>query len=296
MTLPRWRAVSASGSATGINDIAEATGNISLPAQPVDATNQAIGQGDLLVTPLQVARFVAAIGNGGTLYRPQIVEKILPVSGAPIREFKPEVSGTLPLRPDNLAAIQEAMTMVINNPRGTANFRLRGLTFKSAGKTGTAQSGSGEPHAWFIGYTQVEADTTCPISPLPSSLRTRARARTSPHPSSGLWSKPTTTAPGRRAPGTPLISVSRPTRRRNSAAARRNESLRTDFSVSTQDAVAAEGLIIQAQSGFFTVETPQGAIVCQLRGKLKQGRATRRPGCPRRSCPSAGPAGWIRCH
>jgi penicillin-binding protein 2 len=150
------------GSATGIHDVAEATGNISVPGQPVDATNQAIGQGDLLVTPLQVARFVAAIGNGGTLYRPQLVEKILPVTGAPIREFKPEVSGTLPIRPDNLAAIQEAMTMVINNPRGTANFRLRGLTFKSAGKTGTAQSGSGEPHAWFIGYTQVEADTSLP--------------------------------------------------------------------------------------------------------------------------------------
>jgi penicillin-binding protein 2 len=61
-----------------------------------------------------------------------------------------------------LAAIQEAMSMVINNPRGTANFRLRGLTFKSAGKTGTAQSGSGEPHAWFIGYTQVAADTNLP--------------------------------------------------------------------------------------------------------------------------------------
>ncbi len=150
------------GSGTGVNDIAEATGNISVPSQPVDATNQAIGQGDLTVTPLQVARFVAAIGNGGTLYRPQVVEKIVPVSGAPIREFKPEVSSTLPVRPDNLAAIQEAMSMVINNPRGTANFRLRGLTFKSAGKTGTAQSGSGEPHAWFIGYTQVAADTGLP--------------------------------------------------------------------------------------------------------------------------------------
>jgi penicillin-binding protein 2 len=150
------------GAATGINDIAEATGNISVPSQPVDATNQAIGQGDLLVTPLQAARFVAAIGNGGTLYRPQIVEKILPVTGAPIREFKPEVSSTVPVRPDNLVAIQEAMSMVINNPRGTANFRLRGLTFDSSGKTGTAQSGSGEPHAWFIGYTQVEANTTLP--------------------------------------------------------------------------------------------------------------------------------------
>jgi cell division protein FtsI/penicillin-binding protein 2 len=150
------------GSATGINDIAEATGNISVPTQPIDATNQAIGQGDLLVTPLQVARFVAAIGNGGTLYRPQVVEKIQPVNGATIREFKPEATATLPVRPDNLAAIQEAMSMVINNPRGTANYRLRGLTFESAGKTGTATSGSGKPHAWFIGYTKVEQNTNMP--------------------------------------------------------------------------------------------------------------------------------------
>lgn len=150
------------GSATGIADIAEATGNVSVPAQPVDATNQAIGQGDLQVTPLQAARFVAAIGNGGTLYRPQVIEKIQPVSGPALREFKPDPAADLPVRPDNLAAIQEAMSMVINNPRGTANFRLRGLQFQSAGKTGTAQSGSGEPHAWFIGYTQVEADTGLP--------------------------------------------------------------------------------------------------------------------------------------
>jgi len=150
------------GSATGIDAIAEATGNVSVPTQPVDATNQAIGQGDLLVTPLQVARFVAAIGNGGTLYRPQLIEKLQPVNGPAFNEFKPEAAGTLPVRPDNLAAIQEAMTMVINNPRGTANYRLRGLTFESAGKTGTAQSGSGEPHAWFIGYTKVEQNTNLP--------------------------------------------------------------------------------------------------------------------------------------
>jgi penicillin-binding protein 2 len=150
------------GSATGIDAVAEATGNVSVPAQPVEATNLAIGQGDLLVTPLQVARFVAAIGNGGTLYRPQLIEKIQPVTGPAINEFEPEAAGTLPLRPDSLAAIQEAMSMVIQNPRGTAHFRLRGFTFESAGKTGTAQSGSGEPHAWFIGYTQVEADTGLP--------------------------------------------------------------------------------------------------------------------------------------
>ena len=141
------------GEPTGISAIAENPGNIPVPAQPVDATNIAIGQGQVLVTPLQVARFVAAIGNGGTLYRPQLIEKIQPVNGDPINVFKPEAAGTLPLRADNLAAIQQAMQMVVKNPRGTAYYRLLGLDLPYAGKTGTAQSGSAEPHAWFIGYT-----------------------------------------------------------------------------------------------------------------------------------------------
>lgn len=141
------------GQATGIDVIAEATGNVPTPAQPVDATNLAIGQGELQVTPLQVARFIAAIGNGGTLYRPQLIQKIQPVNGPALNVFKPEAAGTLPLRPDTLAAIQQGMQMVVTDPRGTAHYRLLGLNFPIAGKTGTAQSGSGNPHAWFIGYT-----------------------------------------------------------------------------------------------------------------------------------------------
>ena len=150
------------GAATGIDAIAEATGNISVPSEPVDATNQAIGQGDLLVTPLQVARFTAALGNGGTLYRPQLIEKIQPVNGNPILTFKPEAAGTLPLRADNLTAIQQAMMMVVTDPLGTAFFRMSGLNFPIAGKTGTAQSGSALPHAWFIGYTMDAQNSTKP--------------------------------------------------------------------------------------------------------------------------------------
>jgi penicillin-binding protein 2 len=141
------------GQATGIQQIEEASGNIPNPTSAVDVVNEAIGQGDVQVTPLQVARFVAAVGNGGTLYRPQLVEKIVSVDGTPRTVFKPEAAGTLPIQPFRLQAIQEAMRWVVEDPRGTANFRLRGLSIPVAGKTGTAESGGANSHAWFAGYT-----------------------------------------------------------------------------------------------------------------------------------------------
>ena len=150
------------GSPTGIGQIPEEPGQIVDPASQIDAVNQAIGQGEVLVTPLQVARFMAAIANGGTLYRPQIVEKIQPVDGDPLQSFKPEAQGTLPLRPENLEILQEALLMVTENPKGTARFNLLGLQFKVAGKTGTAESGSGKPHGWFAGYTLNETATGLP--------------------------------------------------------------------------------------------------------------------------------------
>jgi penicillin-binding protein 2 len=150
------------GQPTGIQQIEEAPGNIPNPATAVDVVNEAIGQGDVQVTPLQVARFIAAVGNGGTLYRPQLVEKITPVDGDPITVFKPEAVGTLPLQPFRLQAIQEAMRWVVEDTRGTANFRLRGLRIPVAGKTGTAETGGANSHAWFAGYTMASESSNQP--------------------------------------------------------------------------------------------------------------------------------------
>ncbi len=153
------------GSPTGIEQVAEDSGQILDPTNPVEATNQAIGQGDVLVTPLQVATFIAAVGNGGTLYRPQMIEKVQPVEGDPISLFKPEARGTLPLRKENLETLQEALRWVVTgngSKRGTAQYALRGLHVPVAGKTGTAESGSGEPHAWFAGYTMSSQSSGLP--------------------------------------------------------------------------------------------------------------------------------------
>ena len=120
---------------------------------PGDAVQLAIGQASLNVTPLQVARFVAALGNGGTLYRPQLVDRIQNAEGVVSQEFAPDAQATLPLKPATLATVQQGMTQVISSPRGTAYRRFLNFQIAVAGKTGTAESGAPNPHAWFAGYT-----------------------------------------------------------------------------------------------------------------------------------------------
>jgi len=150
------------GQLTGIEQIPEQPGQIVDPPTVLDVVNQAIGQGDVQVTPLQVARFIAALGNGGTLYRPQLVETIVPVEGASTTIFKPVAQGTLPILPFRLELLKEAMISVVKNPLGTASFRLRGLQIPVAGKTGTAESGDVYPHAWFAGYTMNSENSSLP--------------------------------------------------------------------------------------------------------------------------------------
>jgi penicillin-binding protein 2 len=150
------------GQITGIEQIQENAGQIIDPPTVIDVVNQAIGQGDMQVTPLQVARFIAALRNGGTLYRPQLIERVETVDGAATQIFKPTAQGTLPIQPFRLDFLRDAMISVVKDPKGTAYFRMRGLSFPVAGKTGTAESGSGFPHAWFAGYTMAAADTGQP--------------------------------------------------------------------------------------------------------------------------------------
>ena len=153
------------GSLTGI-EIGEQAGMVPEPVNNIDAINLAIGQGDSLVTPLQVADFMAAMGNGGTLYQPQVIDRIQPVSGDPTYLFTPIVRGTLPVSPENMAIIQQAMYTVVMNPRGTAyrtsQFGLNTFVGNTGipiyGKTGTAEAGYGDSHAWFAGYSDANRE------------------------------------------------------------------------------------------------------------------------------------------
>lgn len=132
--------------------------------QPGFALNAAVGQGDVLVTPLAMARAYAALVNGGLLLRPRLVRTITdPVTGVE-RNVEPEVTRVLDLSPSAVRMVMAGLHEAVNTEIGTAySARIEGLPF--AGKTGTAQAPETRPgadeglaewlksdHAWFIGY------------------------------------------------------------------------------------------------------------------------------------------------
>ncbi len=141
------------GRSTGIMELPEATGGIPLPEKESEAVHLAIGQGDVLVTPLQVAVMMAALGNGGTIYQPQLVEKYTTPDGAPSQEFEPVMRGILPVPPETLQILRDAMRGVVADEGGTAQYAFAGLQARVFGKTGTAENPAGDAHSWFAGFT-----------------------------------------------------------------------------------------------------------------------------------------------
>jgi penicillin-binding protein 2 len=128
-----------------------------------DAVNMAIGQGYVQVTPLQVAAIFGAIANGGQRYRPTVVDRIGQGGGAPEEEIPLQESGQIPLSPENLSVIKEAMWDVATEDYGTASHRFVDLPVPVAGKTGTAEApgaANGMPHAWFAGYAPASPYTS----------------------------------------------------------------------------------------------------------------------------------------
>ncbi len=121
---------------------------------PGDTVVMSIGQGYLSFTPLRAATLIAAVANGGKLPRPFLVERVVSPLGETLLEGRPETAREIPLRPGDLALVQEGLRRAVNSRYGTGQkARLKGV--EVAGKTGTVQVGTEERrknHAWFIGY------------------------------------------------------------------------------------------------------------------------------------------------
>ncbi|MCD6498152.1 MAG: penicillin-binding protein 2 [Deltaproteobacteria bacterium] len=126
--------------------------------------NSGVGQGNVLVTPLQLAMVYAAIANGGKLYLPQIVDRIETPDGQVVQDFPQKIRRRVQVSPKTLNIIRSALHEVINDPLGTAyDARIPGID--ASGKTGTAQVAKRGmsaknrsdwwrfmDHAWFASY------------------------------------------------------------------------------------------------------------------------------------------------
>jgi penicillin-binding protein 2 len=168
------------GSQSGIDLPGEATGlvptvkwkrvNYSESWVTGDTYNMSIGQGFVLATPLQVLNAAAAVANGGTLYRPQLVREVIDSQGQVLQAFAPDVIRQIPVSATNLESVREGMRAAVASPGGTARtLQVPGISI--AGKTGTAEyfidrnkdgipdrdrEGNLPTHAWFVGFGPYE--------------------------------------------------------------------------------------------------------------------------------------------
>ena len=166
--LARYAAAFGLGRPTGIAFSGEKAGLIPQPRRPRgrrsagwpagETVNMSIGQGALLVTPMQVAGVMAAVANGGVLWRPRLVQRV--VRGqAVVWSDGGEVAGHVELSPMVWAFLRQSLWSVVNQGGTGAAARIPGLDV--AGKTGTAQiiaksrADKGEDHAWFASFAPV---------------------------------------------------------------------------------------------------------------------------------------------
>lgn len=130
-----------------------------------DTYNTAIGQGDMLVTPLQLAVAAGGIATDGVIYRPHVVAAITDGSGAVVRQIAPEPLSRVPVDPAFLQVIREGMRQSVTNGLNVAA-REECSGLRIAGKTGTAEFGPlierpdgrfvRQSHAWFVGFAPYE--------------------------------------------------------------------------------------------------------------------------------------------
>jgi len=135
-----------------------------------DTYNMSIGQGFVLATPLQVLNSAATIANGGTLYRPQLVEEVVDSQGTTVRAFAPDVIRKLAISQENMDLVRRGMRAAVAGPGATArHINVPGIAV--AGKTGTAEffedrnkdgipdkdrEGNLPTHAWFTAFAPYD--------------------------------------------------------------------------------------------------------------------------------------------
>lgn len=127
---------------------------------PGDTANTAIGQGQLLVTPLQVARFMAALATDGTLWKPRLVDHVEDPSGRILYRESSQIAGRVDLSPLVFQFLRRALSGVVND--GGTGQAARLADVEVGGKTGTSQNTPGRglrarDHAWFAALAPVGA-------------------------------------------------------------------------------------------------------------------------------------------
>jgi len=121
---------------------------------PGDIANMSIGQGYLEVTPLQMASLISLVANGGLIYKPLVVKRIIDGQGKIVQTFQPKIIGNTRISSETLSIIRRGLREAVLS--GTCQaVKFKGLSV--LGKTGTAQNPHGEDNAWFICYTPEEA-------------------------------------------------------------------------------------------------------------------------------------------
>ncbi|MDR3566260.1 MAG: penicillin-binding protein 2 [Negativicutes bacterium] len=153
------------GNLTGIRLPGEVKGNVPTeewksatynePWYPGETIIAGIGQGYYLATPLQQAMSLMAVANGGVVYRPMLVDKVLKPTGQIDTVLQPDILRTIYLRPEIWQIIRSGLEAVTT--RGTAAAVFQGYNQKVAGKTGSAETGRGNNiHSWFACYAPAD--------------------------------------------------------------------------------------------------------------------------------------------
>ena len=157
--LKEWADKFGMGNITGIDLPYEKKGNMPVSRSMSETINLSIGQGAMLVTPIQITKMIAMIANGGWYVRPNILQKITDHNGDTVLNNKQKPSEKIDISEKNLEIIKRSLRRVVTN--GTAK-RIGLSELQVAGKTGTTQTAHDDiNHAWFVGYAPFENPKYC---------------------------------------------------------------------------------------------------------------------------------------